>query len=316
MLSSILESVYFLFHVMADVEEGEVDGKKRKLIDFVFEKWEQNTTCSYDFVPENGNIENIGNYRESALQRFSDYVKNDSPYHMRRDAVEFLSNRFSFYNMHAFLHDLREIANADGIFSEEEQTLIQYVCEIWNISESAGPEKPSENDRKLKYSNYCNFFRLKREAELADLLGTAFQVDALAPLVQNFEKTTFSNIFSQRLNIGLEVGDLLAPRLEKLLKEVCQKLEIEEDFELLLCNEPSPNAMIYASISQHGKNLLVVSSALVRSFSDDEIRFVLGHEIAHWIFNANEITSLLVESYDDKAERTPSLNLQYLIKAL
>ena len=60
------------------------------------------------------------------------------------------------------------------------------------------------------------------------------------------------------------------------------------------------------------KKIITITSEMVMNLSDDELKFVIGHEIGHWLFNINDTRSLLNACYDGE-ENVPSFSLHNLL---
>ncbi len=66
-------------------------------------------------------------------------------------------------------------------------------------------------------------------------------------------------------------------RVHRLWMEVCRTLDAPEEYPLYIDQNPLYNAAAYGM----EKPFVIVHSAVVRDFDDDELRFVLGHELGH-----------------------------------
>jgi uncharacterized tellurite resistance protein B-like protein len=83
------------------------------------------------------------------------------------------------------------------------------------------------------------------------------------------------------LGSQLRLTRLLAPRLVGLLDEVKATLGFEEPIELFVSQDGSVNAGALHAIGPDETHVLSLTSALVERMTDDELRFVLGHEVGH-----------------------------------
>jgi uncharacterized tellurite resistance protein B-like protein len=79
----------------------------------------------------------------------------------------------------------------------------------------------------------------------------------------------------------LRLTPLLAPRLCSLLDEVRATLAFDEPLELFVEQDGSVNAAAIHSLGAGDPHVVTLTSALVERMTDDELRFVLGHELAH-----------------------------------
>ena len=82
--------------------------------------------------------------------------------------------------------------------------------------------------------------------------------------------------------------------------------------DFLLANQPIQGAWIMTAMRSGEKNIITITSEMVMNLSDDELKFVIGHEIGHWLFNINDTRSLLNACYDGE-ENVPSFSLHNLL---
>lgn len=66
-------------------------------------------------------------------------------------------------------------------------------------------------------------------------------------------------------------------RVHRLYDEVARTLDAPADYPVFVTQNPFYNAAAYGM----EKPFIIVHSSLVRSFDDDELRFILGHELGH-----------------------------------
>jgi uncharacterized tellurite resistance protein B-like protein len=73
----------------------------------------------------------------------------------------------------------------------------------------------------------------------------------------------------------------MAPDLFRVVEETFERLGLEPSVELLIDNSSLINACSYGTIEGSGVHLIELSAGAVKQLSEDELRFVLGHEIGH-----------------------------------
>ncbi|MCB2171551.1 M48 family metallopeptidase [archaeon] len=80
-------------------------------------------------------------------------------------------------------------------------------------------------------------------------------------------------------NIGscLRVSETQIPSIYKIYKEACDALEISPYPDLFIENSPFPNAYTYG----YTRPFVVVTTGLIKDFSPEEVKFILGHELGH-----------------------------------
>ncbi len=94
-----------------------------------------------------------------------------------------------------------------------------------------------------------------------------------------------SGLFNERalrlvfLGSAIRVDERQFTRLHRLLTEVATTLDAPEPPELYVVNDPLANAVTIGM----NQPFIVLSSALVDLLDDEELRFVIGHEVGHAI---------------------------------
>lgn len=79
----------------------------------------------------------------------------------------------------------------------------------------------------------------------------------------------------------------MAPELHGIIDGCRTTLGVEGPLELFVYPDPNFNAA--AVRPEQGRLLLMVSSALLEGFEPDELRFVAGHEVGHYLFDHHAI---------------------------
>jgi Zn-dependent protease with chaperone function/tellurite resistance protein len=79
----------------------------------------------------------------------------------------------------------------------------------------------------------------------------------------------------------------MAPDIHDMLDECRQVLGVETPLEIYVYPESMFNAA--AVRPEHGRLFLLFSSALLEAFEPDELRFVAGHELGHYLFEHHRI---------------------------
>lgn len=148
--------------------------------------------------------------------------------------------------------------------------------------------------------------RFGPERDLIDLLFERFGLeDILAHYDASGEVQPYYEVI---LASQLRLTRLLAPRLIDLLEEVCATLGFEQAVELFV--QPSPEINAFSLHGQKGQpHVVSLNSGLIERMDDDEIRFVLGHEIGHLAYahyRARLVPAALGED-EDGATRIPPL---------
>lgn len=98
----------------------------------------------------------------------------------------------------------------------------------------------------------------------------------------------------------------MAPWLHEMADDCIKKLGVEIPLELYVYASPSYNAACVKP--EDGRLFIMFSSSLLEAFEDTELRFVLGHELGHYLYGHHDIP--IGYLLNGKARPSPKLALQ------
>lgn len=96
----------------------------------------------------------------------------------------------------------------------------------------------------------------------------------------------------------------LSPSLHQLFTEVTGKLSFTEPVEFFITNSPEFNACSLSSLEPDDPHIVSLNAALVDRLDNDELKFVIGHEIGHLI-TKNARIMRLINMVFPASNRTP-----------
>ncbi len=97
-------------------------------------------------------------------------------------------------------------------------------------------------------------------------------------LAVNSTVRMFKNVWrGQLLGSAVKVGDRQFPRIQTIARECAETLHIATP-QVYIVSSPSLNAATYGT---NEESFIMVHSALVDHYTDDELRMVIGHECGH-----------------------------------
>lgn len=82
---------------------------------------------------------------------------------------------------------------------------------------------------------------------------------------------------------SFRVTQEMAPHIYGICEETKQVLKFGEDIDFYIASSPEMNCMTIQRKSKDGHHAVIINSGLIERFDDDELRFVIGHEIGHLI---------------------------------
>lgn len=111
---------------------------------------------------------------------------------------------------------------------------------------------------------------------------------------------------------SFKVEKRLMSHLYDLFYEVKDRLGFAGDIEFYITGDASVNAFAVASTKEGVPNIINVNSGLIDLMTDDELRFVIGHEIGHLMNKDTQLLNLIYFVFPHNT--TPPLVLQYKIR--
>jgi uncharacterized tellurite resistance protein B-like protein len=149
--------------------------------------------------------------------------------------------------------------------------------------------------------------RFRPERELVEQLFDRF---GLAALIDHFVSLgSLADMHDLVLASQLRLTPVVSPRLHALLDEARAALGFTEQVDLFVAQDAAINAGAMHALRPGRAHLLSLTSALVERMDDDELRFVLGHELGHLAFDhyRARLAGAAFGETDDGEPRVPPL---------
>lgn len=96
----------------------------------------------------------------------------------------------------------------------------------------------------------------------------------------------------------------MSPKLFELFQSVKRKLNYRKPIDFYITNSAELNAFALTRPDENDADIINLNSALVSMFDDDELRFVVGHEIGHLITRYARVVKLINFVFPE-AEKMP-----------
>jgi hypothetical protein len=148
-----------------------------------------------------------------------------------------------------------------------------------------------------------NAIRIPLEIQLGHELYQQIQGKVLESILREAKIEKTENYFKNILQgHSFKVSEKLAPRLFNSFSEVKDKLEFAEPIEFYITNNPELNAFAVSRLEEDESHIININSGLIDKVDDDELKFIVGHEIGHLISNNANIAQLLNFVFSDQNE--------------
>jgi hypothetical protein len=128
--------------------------------------------------------------------------------------------------------------------------------------------------------------RYSGDTELVRILEEDYALSSYYDIFDNRDE--LENITTNMLANTVKLSKLIAPRLYKLCEEIQNYFGYKEKIDFYLYATSEVNAF---SINGFGivPHIICFTSSLIQQLSDDELRFVIGHEMGHLIFKHSQL---------------------------
>ncbi|MBX2857757.1 MAG: M48 family metalloprotease [Cellvibrionaceae bacterium] len=129
--------------------------------------------------------------------------------------------------------------------------------------------------------------RAAQDRALFESLSQEQAVISVNKQIAKQEKQGPSGTRRRLLATSVRLSKTMAPDLNRIAQECIEKLDVKIPTELYAYNSAQFNAACVKP--EDGKLFIMFSSALLDAFNYDELQFVMGHELGHFIYNHHAI---------------------------
>ena len=123
-------------------------------------------------------------------------------------------------------------------------------------------------------------YGLPLEVELSTQIYNALQGNVVEEIIK-MAKIPFSDNYYRSMLEGhsFKVEEGTLSRYYNIFNEIKETLQFTEPVDFYITGDPSVNAFAIASQEEGEPNIINVNSSLIQLMTDDELRFVIGHEM-------------------------------------
>ncbi len=148
--------------------------------------------------------------------------------------------------------------------------------------------------------------RSKQDREISRQLMETKEVQRINEMIEKREEKGPMGTRRRLLATSVRLSRNMAPWLHEMADDCVQKLGVEIPVELYVYASPSYNAACVKP--EDGRLFIMFSSSLLESFEGSELRFVVGHELGHYLYGHHDIP--IGYLLNGKAKPSPKLALQ------
>lgn len=113
-----------------------------------------------------------------------------------------------------------------------------------------------------------------------------------------------SEIRQNLLGNSVKMSEILAPRLYRISREVSGMSGYERPVEFYISSSSEMNAWSVHGFEEEA-DIIILTSSLIKLMSDDELKFVIGHELGHLLFCHSKPLITYHKIYSGKDDYNP-----------
>lgn len=152
--------------------------------------------------------------------------------------------------------------------------------------------------------------RIPQERHLGQQIYTALEGEVISEVIN--QTGAMQHRDDSLMRAGMEVTSIkveksVMPKLYRNLYSVKEKLGFTQDIEFYITNSPQVNACTYFGTTPGRPLIVELNSSLIELMDEDELRFVIGHELGHQIDGNYELTKLINFVYPNLDTMSPLL---------
>lgn len=133
----------------------------------------------------------------------------------------------------------------------------------------------------------ADIIRSQHDLALSEQLKQAPEVIAVNQQIAQMEAQGVQSTRRRLLATSVRLSPAMAPGLTRIAQDCIQRLGVDLPVELYAYSSPQFNAACVKP--EEGRLFIMFSSSLLDAFDDEELRFVMGHELGHFIYDHHSI---------------------------
>lgn len=149
--------------------------------------------------------------------------------------------------------------------------------------------------------------RIDNEESLGNMLYNMMQGNIVEKIIEAAKIERIENEWKYIMDgFSFKVNKNLSPDLYDLFHGIKDKLKFDENIDFYITNNSSVNAFAISRPEKDEPHIININSGLMERLDNDELKFVIGHEIGHLITKNTDIMKL-IQFIFPVAENTPMI---------
>jgi len=139
-----------------------------------------------------------------------------------------------------------------------------------------------------------NHVRVSLEVDLEEKLYKMLEGEMIEKIIAEANYEPEENIWKNILEgHSFKVTHEMAPKLFDLFQDVKEKLRYSKPIDFYITNSAELNAFALTRIEKGEADIININSGLISMFDDEELKFVIGHEIGHLVTRYARVVKLI-----------------------
>ena len=129
--------------------------------------------------------------------------------------------------------------------------------------------------------------RARGDLSMFEALLAKREVKRANEAIEKHEADNPRSLRRQLLSTSVRLSRTMAPALHAMADDCIEKLAMDTPLELFVFQSAQYNAMCFKP--EDGRLFVMFASSLLEAFEDNELKFVLGHELGHHVYRHHDV---------------------------
>jgi Zn-dependent protease with chaperone function len=142
--------------------------------------------------------------------------------------------------------------------------------------------------------NFSEITAIPLEEALRNQIHNALQGDIITSIIKEAKFTRTDNYWRQILEgHSFKIEENVSNKFYTMCHEVKEQIGFNEPIDFYITNNPDVNAFASSRIEDDEAHIININSGLLQLMTDEEMKFVIGHEIGHLISKNAELWNII-----------------------